>query len=168
MPEVWYVLYRHGIAGFVEVKSGKHTKRISVKDGACIFAESDDPNDGLLPYLLRTKRITREQLTTLVNSSAENDREWGEMLIEDETLSPLELYQVHRSRMEQIVWSVFWLKEGHVSVTAVPDQASRVTIHIPLRQVIVQGVRRAPRAKELVARLGTKTTVYEPEYTLAD
>ncbi len=37
-------------------------------------------------------------------------------------------------------------------------------IQLPMRQVILQGIKRAPDAKTLVARLGRKETVLEPCY----
>jgi hypothetical protein len=39
-----------------------------------------------------------------------------------------------------------------------------VRIQIPMQQVILQGIKRAPDAKSLVARLGRKETVLEPCY----
>jgi hypothetical protein len=43
-----------------------------------------------------------------------------------------------------------------------------VKIQIPMPQVILQGIKRAPNAKALVARLGRKETVFEPCYRIED
>ena len=43
-----------------------------------------------------------------------------------------------------------------------------VRILIPMRQVILHGIRRAPDAKPLVAQLGRRETVFAPSYTVAD
>ena len=41
-------------------------------------------------------------------------------------------------------------------------------IQLPMRQVILQGIKRAPNAKALVSRLGRKETVFEPCYRMED
>ena len=43
-----------------------------------------------------------------------------------------------------------------------------VRIQLPMRQVILQGIKRAPNAKAMVARLGGKETLLEPCYRSED
>ena len=39
-----------------------------------------------------------------------------------------------------------------------------IQIQLPLRRVILEGIRRAPEARPLVSRLGRKETVFEPSF----
>jgi len=80
-------------------------------------------------------------------------------------LSPGEVYRAIRKQIEAIVWSLFYWQEGSV-VYSIGEfrEADPVRIQLPMRQVILQGIKRAPDAKTLVARLGRKETVLEPCY----
>lgn len=168
LPEMLYVLYRHGAAGLLDVTNGQVTKRVYLKSGACIHATSDDPQDRLLPYLRKTERISAAQEIALSKVPGDTDRERGFLLIDRGVLSPADLYNVLRERIEHIVWGLFWWKEGQLIFNVVPEEAELVNTFIPIRHVILHGIRRAPSAKELTARLGKKSTLYEPDYELAD
>ncbi len=48
------------------------------------------------------------------------------------------------------------------------ESLDAVRIQIPLRQVIVQGVRRGANAKSLVARMGGRDSLFEPAYRFED
>jgi hypothetical protein len=96
-------------------------------------------------------------------------RRLGELLIEQGTLSPAQTFQAIREHVEAIVWSLFAWEEGNVTfkIGAI-DMRELVRIQIPLRQVIVQGVKRAANAKSLVARMGGKETLFGPSYRIED
>ena len=68
-----------------------------------------------------------------------------------------------------MVWSLFYWQEGEVRFQIGSFQPpGGVRIQLPMRQVILQGIKRAPNAKALVARLGKKETVFDPGFTTED
>src|SRR3954453_9885895 len=93
------------------------------------------------------------------------NKRYGVLLIENGILSPADVYRAIRKQIEAIVWSLFYWQDGSViySIGELP-QLDAVRIQIPMRQVILQGIKRAPDAKALVARLGRKETVLDPCY----
>ena len=89
--------------------------------------------------------------------------------MEQRLLSPGEIYHAIRRQIEAIVWSLFAWQEGSVTFSIgeyrEPDS---VRIQLPMRQVILQGIKRAPNAKVMVARIGRKDTVFEPCYQIEE
>jgi hypothetical protein len=94
-----------------------------------------------------------------------SNKRYGVLLIERGLLAPAEIYRAIRKQIEAIVWSLFYWNEGSV-IFSIGEfrEPDSVRIQIPMRQVILQGIKRAPDAKMLVARLGRKETVFEPCY----
>src|SRR5262249_19082838 len=84
-------------------------------------------------------------------------------------LSPAQLYDAIQEQIRSVVWSLFSWEDGDVTF-AIGDfeEADMVRIYLPMRQVILQGVKRVPDAKTLVARLGRKETVFEPIWRTED
>ncbi|MEO6574080.1 MAG: DUF4388 domain-containing protein, partial [Polyangiaceae bacterium] len=74
LPEMLAVVYRHGAAGLVEAAKGDIVKKIYVKDGTFIHATSTDPNDAVLPYLLRTGSLTAEQFSALNSIPVDSEK----------------------------------------------------------------------------------------------
>ena len=104
----------------------------------------------------------------MANRGAGNKR-LGEVLIEQGTLAPAQVFQAIREHVEAIVWSLFAWEEGTVTFhLGALDTRELVRIQIPLRQVVVQGVKRAANAKSLVTRMGGKDTLFVPSYKLED
>ncbi len=93
------------------------------------------------------------------------NKRYGVLLIENGVLSPAEVYRAIRKQIEAIVWSLFYWQEGSV-IFSIGEfrEPDAVRIQLPMRQVILQGIKRAPDAKALVARLGRKETVLETCY----
>jgi hypothetical protein len=91
------------------------------------------------------------------------------LLIEGGILSPAEIYRAIRQQIEEVVWSLFYWQDGAV-IFSIGDfrEPDSVRIQLPMRQVILQGIKRAPNAKALAARLGRKETVFEPCYRMED
>ena len=93
------------------------------------------------------------------------NKRYGVLLIENGILSPAEVLRAIRKQIEAIVWSLFYWQDGSV-IFSIGEfkEPDAVRIQVPMRQVILQGIKRAPDAKTLVGRLGRKETVLEPCY----
>jgi hypothetical protein len=93
------------------------------------------------------------------------NKRYGVLLMERRLLSPGEIYDAIRKQIEAIVWSLFAWQEGSVAFSIGEyREPGSVRIQLPMRQVILHGIKRAPNAKTMVARLGRKETVFEPCY----
>jgi hypothetical protein len=94
---------------------------------------------------------------------------YGGLLIERGLLSPKQVYEAIREQIEAIVWSLFEWQEGSVTF-AIGDfrEPEAVRIQLPMRQVILEGIKRAPNARAMVARLGRRDTVFGPSHRTED
>jgi len=169
LPEMLHTVYMHRVPGVIEARRGEVSKKIFVREGAVIHASSTDRDDSLGTYLLAQEKITRRQYEETLEKSAEVGRRHGELLVESGVLSPEQLYMAIQEQIRAVVWSLFSWTQGQVTFD-IGDFEDRemVRIHLPMRQVILQGIKRAPDAKTLVGRLGRKETAFEPTYTTED
>lgn len=165
LPEMLHTIFLHRVPGVIESRRGEVSKRIFLRDGAVVHASSSDPHDWLGRHLLSKGIITQQEFDTTMKEREEGGRRYGEMLVERDVVTPGELYESIQEQMRGIVWSLFSWTQGQVGFQ-IGDFEDRdmVRIHLPMRQVILQGIKRAPDAKALVARLGRKDTVFEPTW----
>jgi hypothetical protein len=152
------------VAGVIEAEKDGVVKSVHIKEGRVIHAASSDLNDSLGTFLRRSGKVSAELYAETMRLRGESDRRYGELLVEEGVLSPVEVYQAIRQHVEAIVWSLFSWEEGAVIFMigdfAPPDH--RIRIELPMPQVILHGIKRAPNARALVSRLGTRETVFDP------
>ena len=168
LPEMLYTIDRFRVPGVVWAAHGtdeRVVKRVFIRDGYVVHASSTDRNDSLGVYLRRTGRITLEQFERLTRAREETTKRFGTLLVEERLLSPREVFAAIREQVEGIVWSLFYWSEGEVTYGA-GDFAKEdmVQIQLSLREVIFEGIKRAPDARALLARLGGRDTLLEPCY----
>ena len=164
LAEILYSIDRFQVPGVIQAEREGVVKEVHLREGRIVHASSSDVADSLGDFLLRAGRLTPEQHERLMRQRAELDRRLGALLVEEGLLTPEAVNQAIRQQIEAIVWSLFWWDDGAVtfSIGDFPHGGGRVRIDLPMRQVILEGIRRAPNAKTLVGRLGTKETVYAP------
>lgn len=169
LPEMLAVLDESRMTGTVEAVLGEVTKRIHLESGFVVFASSSDLADSLGGYLRRIGRLSEGEFHAAMQKRRSSGQRLGEVLIDQGILSPAQVFQAIKEHVEGIVWSLFAWEEGTVTFRVGPfDMRESVRIQIPLRQVIVQGVKRASNAKSLVGRMGGKEILFGPAYRLED
>jgi len=162
LPEILYTLHRYKAPGVLECRRGDETKKIFFDQGHVIFAASRDIADSLGDKLLREGRITREQYDESVRRLKATGKRQGTILAEMKILEPKDLFIAVRDQIQEIVWSVFAWDRGTVAFAPGRDKHLEfVKLQIPIPQAVLQGVRRMPDARALVARLGTRTTLLQ-------
>ena len=168
LPEMLQTVYRFQVPGMIEARRRGLIKRVYIKDGTILHASSSDIQDSLGSFLRRAGKITEEQFeTTMALRRRETGKRYGAVLVDQGLLSPEDVYETIRQQIEAIVWSLFYWQEGEVSFSIGDHlEPSVFRIHLPMPQVILRGIRRAPNAKELVARMGQRETVLEPSYSV--
>ncbi len=163
LPEMLYSINRFRVPGVVEASHQNVVKRVYIRDGYVFHASSSDRNDSLGVYLRRTGRLTLEQFERIARARRAATKRFGVLLVEERLLSPSEVYAAIREQIEDIVWSLFYWQEGEVAYSVGEfREDDMVQIELPLRQVIFEGIRRAPDAKLLLNRLGTRDTLLQP------
>ncbi len=169
LPEMLAIIHQARVAGVVEATLGETVKRIYLENGYVVHASSSDLVDSLGGYLRRTGKLSDADFHAAMQKRGASDHRLGEVLIEQGLLSPAQTFQAIREHIEAILWSLFAWEEGTVTFRiGAFDTQDMVRIQIPLRQVIVQGVKRAANAKSLVQRMGGKAILFGPAYRLED
>lgn len=168
LAEMFYTIFRHRVPGQIDISRDGIAKRIYISDGNVLHASSSDRADRLGAYLYRTGKLSRQDLERTMRRRETSNTKYGQILIEERLLSPGELHQAIRGQMESIVWSVFSWQEGEVSFQIGEFKAPTIKIHLPMRQVILRGIKRIPDTKALVQRLGKKRTLFRPTYVTED
>jgi hypothetical protein len=162
-------IHRFRVPGVIRAAHRGVAKRIYLRDGYVIHAASEDRADSLGDYLLRVGRLSEELFEDLSRQRRASDQRFGVILVEREVMSPAEVHSAIRDQVEAIVWSLFYWQQGEVTFEIGEFQEREtVQIQVPLRQVILRGIRQAPDAKPLVGRLGRKETVLEPSFRWED
>ncbi|HEX2253284.1 MAG TPA: DUF4388 domain-containing protein [Thermoanaerobaculia bacterium] len=166
LPEILHSIDRFQVPGVIAAERAGVVKEVYIKEGRVVHASSSDLEDSLGTHLLRTGRLSQAVFDETMRLRGESDRRYGVLLIEEGVLAPGEVYRAVREQVEAIVWSLFGWEDGAVtfSIGEFPHGGGRIHIDLPMGQVILQGIKRAPDARALVARLGRRETVFEPTY----
>jgi hypothetical protein len=162
LPEILAKIHRYRVPGVIDCRRDDVDKRIYLDGGQIIFATSSVRDDSLGDKLLREGSISREQYDESVLRMKESGKRQGVVLAEMKAIEPKQLFVSIRDQIQEIVWSVFAWESGAVSF--MPGSFKKqefVKLDIAMPRAILQGVRRMPDARALVARLGIKTTVFE-------
>lgn len=169
LSDMLATIYRHKVPGKIVISRDETVKEIYIHEGNVVHATSSDRQDSLGAYLYRQGKISREQLSATLKQRERSGKLYGQLLVEEGLLSPKELYGAIRAQMEAIVWSVFSWSNGEVTFQIGEfHDALRIKIHLPMRQLIVRGIRQVADTKTLVTRLGSKATVFKPRYEIED
>lgn len=172
LPEMLYTIDRFRVPGVVTASHGEDervVKQVFIRGGYVVHASSTDRNDSLGVYLRRTGRISLEQFERLARAREATTKRFGVLLVEERLLSPQQVFAAIREQIEGIVWSLFYWNEGEVTYGAGEfEQEDMVQIQLSLREVIFEGIKRAPDARTLLARLGGRGTLLERCYRAED
>lgn len=157
---------RFQVPGVIEARREDVVKQVFIREGNVVHASSTDRNDSLGSYLQRTGKITAEQYSATMEERSAANKRYGELLIEHGLVSPAGIYEAIRKQVEAIVWSLFYWQDGEARFRIGSFRPpGGIRIQLPMRQVVLQGIKRAPNAKALVARLGRKETVFEASFS---
>ena len=161
LAEVLVKIHRYRAPGRVDCKRGDEVKRIYLDHGQIVFATTNQTSESLGDKLLREGLITRTQYEESLARARQNGNRHGATLVEMRILSPEDLFVAVHEQIEEIVWPVFGWDSGTVSFTAGRDKKQEfIKVDVPVPMAILRGVRHIEDARALVARLGTKTTLF--------
>lgn len=166
LPEMLYTIYMHRVPGVIEARQGEVLKKVFIRDGAVIHATSSDLEDSLGAFLRQEGKLSEAEFRDSMEAREGSDKRYGEVLVERDILTPAALYDAIQNQIRSIIWSLFAWSQGEVTFSiGAFEESDIIRIHLPLRQVILEGIKRAPDAKALVARLGRKETVFQPTWS---
>lgn len=165
LPEMLSTIDRFHVPGVIEATQGDIVKRVYVRRGYIIHASSTDRSDSLGAYLQEVGTVPDDKLKEVTKLREKSNKRLGELLLERGLLSPAQALKAIRKHLEGIVWSLFYWEDGEVTFGLGEFEADdMVQIQLPIRQVILEGIRQAPEAKRFLGRIGQRETVLETCY----
>lgn len=161
LPEVLVKIHKYRAPGRLDCRRGDEVKRIYLERGDIIFATTNQISESLGDMLLNAGHITREQYDESLRRVRQTGKRHGTVLVEMRILSSEELFNAVREHIQGILWSVFAWDFGSVGFTPGRDKRLEfIKVEIPIPQAVMQGVRHMPAARGIVARLGSKSTIF--------
>jgi hypothetical protein len=161
---VLLTVHKYRVPGVIDCSRDEVRKSVYLDQGNIIFASSNQTADSLGDRLLATGKLAPEQYDESVRilTAPGNTKRQGTILVEMGVLLPKELFVNVRDQVQAIVWSIFDWDRGDVTFTPGRDkQTEFIKLAIPIREAVLQGIRKMAEAKVLIARVGSKGTVLE-------
>ena len=118
------------------------TKTAFFKNGDVVFASSTDPEDRLGTILYKTGKITKAKLAE-AEKLITPEKRFGTVLIQEEYIAPKDLWWAIKYQVEEIVYSIFSLKEGFfyfVEGEMVDEDLTRFSLNT--QNLLMEGFRR--------------------------
>ena len=169
LPEMLYSIDRFRVPGVIEAKQGDVIKKVFIRQGYIVHASSTDRRDSLGAYLTKTAAIPNDLLKGLAKMRQKATKRFGVLVLERGLLPPSQMLEAIRGQIEEVIWSLFYWNSGEVTFgIGELEETDMVQIRLPIRQVIVEGIKQAPDAKQLLARLGHRDTIMEPTFEYED
>jgi hypothetical protein len=164
-----YSIDRFRVPGVIEVQNGDVIKKVHIRQGYIVHASSTDRRDSLGAFLAKTGAVPADLLKGLSKMRQSSSKRFGVLVLERGLLAPTQMLEAIRAQIEGIIWSLFYWSEGEVTFgLGELEETDMIQIQLPISQVIIEGIKQAPDAKPLLARLGHKDTVMEPSFEYED
>lgn len=169
VAEILASIEKWKVPGVLSIVGDPFSKKIFLEDGKIIFATSTDPDERLGEFLLNKGRITQAQYDESVVRLKRGEGRQGKILVDMGVLTPKGLFENVTEQITTTILSLFNWELGKVSFEIGDYKKDEmIKISIPLRKAILEGVKAMWDAKRILARLGTKTTLYAPIFDLKD
>jgi hypothetical protein len=153
LADVLSVIHGAAKSGFLYFCLDDHRKSIYMHRGEVVFAASNQIVDRLGECLLRSGKLTLEQLRETERCWSPEDR-FGKALVRRGLLTPRGLWSGVKDQVEEIVRSLFAYASGTVHFwegEVQPDNVVRLSL--PTRTLIAEGLRRRDELFKYLASL---------------
>jgi len=141
-PELLVRLCRSGETGVLNVCRGNRIRTFHVAGGRCVFATSDDPDDGLISYLFRRGGISLQDREEAIKRLLTNHRV-GTILRELGVIDDDDLRDMVRQQVGEIVFDTFrWDGGDYVFREGELPSNEDITLDSDLAGLVAEGIKR--------------------------
>jgi len=147
--------------GALVITSSNISKTIFFQNGDIVFASSTDEEEKIGKILYKLGFITMENLESAEKEISEGMR-FGSILLKKNLISPKELWWAIKYQIEEIVYSVFNLKEGEFSFfeNVLPDK-DLIRMPVSTQNLLMEGFRRMDEWQVMKERIPNNSVVLE-------
>lgn len=169
LPEILFKVHRFRVPGVLTANSGSVVHRVFIRAGEIVHARSTDLEASLGAHLRRVGLLSEAAYGEVMRERETSSRRLGVLVVERGLLAPDQVRDAIQGQIEAIVWSLFGWEKGTVEFTIGEwEDDDAIQIQLPIRRLIVDGLRKALAPAPLLARLGSRYTVLDPCYRLED
>lgn len=123
-------------------------RSIYFRDGQVVFASSSDPADRLGPILLQHGFVGAQELERC-SAFVVGGRPLGQVLVDEDILSPGQLYEAVTLQVKEIFLRAFLETSGEFAFLEGPaDEQSQVKLPERTRDLVLQGMKRVEEAEQ--------------------
>jgi hypothetical protein len=143
-----------GETGILHVSRRMRERTFHFEDGRCVFATSNDTDDGLIAYLLRRGVISLNDREETAKRLLSNKRV-GTILRELGVIDERDLEEMVRQQLSEIVYDTFrWVDGDFAFYPGVLPSNEEITLDAPVESLIAEGIRRVPSWSRVIEGCG--------------
>jgi len=141
LPDLLWSLCERRATGVLEIVRRPVTRRLFLQDGRIVFASSSDPNDRLGEILLRTGKISLDQLEAALRNLRSGKR-LGLLLVDAGALDQDQLVEAVIQQVKAVALDVMSWGEGDYRFDPgeLPTQEV-ITLQVHTAELLLQGIR---------------------------
>ena len=166
LPEILVRLCRDELTGVLHMVQGTRERTLHIRQGSCVFATSNDVDDGLVAHLIRRGVISLSDREETARRLLSNKRV-GTILLEMGVIDEGDLQATVREQLSEIIFDTFRWGEGEFRFREGPlPTVEEITLNRTVEDLVFTGVRRVtswPRVRQGCGGLGARL-VLQPRY----
>jgi hypothetical protein len=143
-----------GETGILHVSQRMRERTFHFQDGLCVFATSNDTDDGLIAYLLRRGVISLNDREETAKRLLSNKRV-GTILRELGVIDERDLEEMVRQQLSEIVYDTFRWSDGDFAFyPGVLPSNEEIKLDTPVESLVAGGIRRVPSWTRVIEGCG--------------
>lgn len=146
LSDILETLRQRKATGTLTLNRGAVSKAIYIRDGQIVFATSTDTRDRLGEILVKTGKLSRENLERALQLASRSAvyKKLGAVLVENGLIPPKELFSGLKVQVNEIIYSVVLWREGTYQFTnQLP--ADIIQLQIDFQELIAEIIARIKR-----------------------
>jgi CheY-like chemotaxis protein len=151
VPRLLVALHLAQATGALTVIRGPVKKILCVESGAPVYAASNVGTERFASIAIRRGLVSAERLEELRKEAPQ--ARTGELLVERGLITPAQRAEIILGQIRIILWSMFEWREGTYELQLARPPEPRVTVTLPMGDLILEGMLRASTLPVLQAEV---------------
>lgn len=139
--DLFHALNLNHATGLAVFQEGAVRRKVFLRNGEIIFAQSNQPDDRLGESLVRAGQITQAQLDEAA-AEITPDRKLGKILVDRGWVTARELFDGVRRQVAEIVWGLLDWPARISFFEGFADPDSVIALNLETHRLLVDGIRR--------------------------
>ncbi len=161
LPELLDYIHTMAKTGILLVRNGTVTKTLHFKKGLVVFATSNVPEERFGEMLVRSGRISPDQLARAAAQITRGKR-LGKILIEQQSITPKDLWNEVRRQVQEIGYSLLQWDSGAFQFYEGEERiGENITTSLTVPELLLEGLRRVQDRRLFEQKFPTRDVIFE-------